>query len=261
MNVIKVSLFEIRKLLVYKFQFLFSFLHPSLTLMVQVFFWDNVYSTTSNITMSKTEIIHYYFCVAFLSVLIKTQAFNIAEEFKTGAIDKELIRPVSLLKYRLFRSIGESFFTSICFFIVLPFIAILLRNFYVLSFNISKLFLFLLCSVIGFFISFFIDFLVGLCVLLIDEVWAVRAITSYALLFISGYYIPLELLPNTLKIFMKYTPFYYIMYFPSIIFVSNISLFNLLFGLSVSILWMTTLFIVTKMSIKKLIKRYSSFGG
>lgn len=238
-----------------------SMLQPIFNFLVQFFLWSAIYKYNNISDISKNQILGYYFIIMFISIFVKTNAIDIADEFKNGTIDKELLRPIKLLNYRLIKSFGERLFQLMNFTPFYILIWFIIKSQIELNLNPIKIFLglyFLICS---FFISFFIDFIIGLSAILLAEVWAIRAITNYVINFISGYYLPLILLPVFFTSSFKYLPFYYIFYYPSILFTNNINLYECLQNMVISLVWVILLFIISNYIMKKLIKKYSSYGG
>ena len=72
---------------------------------------------------------------------------------------------------------------------------------------------------------------------------------------------PLDMLPGVLGTIVKLTPFPYLAYFPSVVFLGKIQGAALAIGLSVQLFWVLLFIAVSRLAFYYGTKRYSGFGG
>ncbi|MDR1588608.1 MAG: ABC-2 family transporter protein [Oscillospiraceae bacterium] len=260
---ISIFLLEGKKLLSYKFQLVFSLLHPLFGFLVQYYLWGALYATqyASGMSYSDDQMFTYYAVASILFVMIKTNSGMIANEFKNGLLDNELVRPINLIKYRLWRSISERCLYTVFYLAMLFLLVAALKISAFGDISLIHLVSFVVFTILSFLISFFLDFITGLLAMAIDEVWAVQAILSFIVNFISGYYIPLLLFPGHIEAIFQFTPFYYLFYFPAQIFTLSRIDQSIMKPLLIALFWVFALVIMSNGICKRLSNGYSSYAG
>jgi ABC-2 type transport system permease protein len=114
------------------------------------------------------------------------------------------------------------------------------------------------CVIISFF-WFLLQFTTGLITFWMEETWILRVIITVISSFLSGYYYPLDLYPEIMQTILKFTPFPYLSYYPSKLFM-HFSLEIFTQGLMVLALWALPLILINRSLWKRGLKQYSGAG-
>lgn len=258
---IEIALFQIKKACKYKMQLFMDIINALLNFVVQFFLWKIVLANKKVYFDNENGVILYYFIITILSVLLRCNASDIAESFKHGKMDREIIRPIHLFEMKMLENIYTNLFLFFCIFPILLITAIAGCKGNFGSLNWVSIFMFLISVCFGYFIYYCVDFLIGLMALLIDEIWAIRGVVSFCINMVAGYYLPLGMFPAKIIKFLEFTPFYYIYYWPTILITEQSNLIYFSYKFATMILWSIILFIISKNVFKRLIKRYTAFGG
>lgn len=258
---IEIVLFHIKKASKYKMQLFMDVINIILNFYVQFFLWKTVLASNNVYFDNLNGVILYYFIIAILSILFKCNASDIAEAFKHGRMDREIIRPIHLFEMKMLENIYTNLFLFFCTFPILLIIAIVGCKGDFSSINWISLIMFFFSVCFGYFIYYCIDFLIGLMALLIDEVWAIRGVVAFCINMVAGYYLPIGMFPAKVIKLLEFTPFYYIYYWPTVIITEQSKLTHLFNKFIIMILWFVILFFISKVIFGKLIKRYTAFGG
>lgn len=257
----ELALFQVKKAWRYKMQLIMDIFNVILNFCVQYYLWKTVLANNSLYFNNIDGVILYYFFVGLLSVLLRCNASDIADAFKHGKMDRELIRPIKLFEMKMIENVHSNLFLFILTFPLLLCIVIFGCKYIFNSLNLFTVILFLISAGFGYFIYYCIDFLIGLLALLIDEIWAIRGVVTFCINMISGYYLPIGMFPYLVTRVLEYTPFYYIYYFPTIIISESLSWSFIGVRFGIMLLWTLLLYIFSKLIFKKLIKYYTAFGG
>ena len=87
-----------------------------LNFLVQYYLWTAVLSSNRLFFEDKNRMIVYYFYISLLSVLMRCNASDIADAFKNGKMDRELIRPVNVFALKMYENIFSNLFLFLCSF-------------------------------------------------------------------------------------------------------------------------------------------------
>ena len=258
----EIALFHIKRACRYRVQLFMDIANVMLNFLVQYYLWTAVLSSNRLFFEDKNRMIVYYFYISLLSVLMRCNASDIADAFKNGKMDRELIRPVNVFALKMYENIFSNLFLFLCSFPLLSLLTFLGFGMK-MQVNMNGLLLFLLAVFPGYLLHYCLYFLVGLTALLIDEVWAIRGIVGFCMNMIAGYYLPVEMFPDWISKALEYTPFYYIYYFPTLI-ISNFRSLEkgeLLWKYILMSGWVLILLGISQFAFKKLVKNYTAYGG
>lgn len=257
----EIVLFQIKKASKYKMQLFMDIVSVILNFFMHFFLWKTVLINNNVYFNHLNDMVIYYFVIAVLSILLKCNASDIAEAFKHGKMDREIIRPIHLFEIKMLENIYTNIFLFFCTFPILLIMVIVGCKGDFRSLSLVSVFMFLVSACFGYFIFYCIDFLIGLMALLIDEVWAIRGVVSFCINMVAGYYLPIEMFPEKVINFLEFTPFYYIYYWPVKLITGSSSIISLHNKFFTMLVWAIILFIISKIVFKRLIKRYTAFGG
>ena len=266
MKYIGSMLIEVKRGYIYKIDTLLNLIYPVIRFMVQYSFWNYIYNSSSNsellFNMSKEEMILYFLYSYLLTVIIKSDASEIGKQIKTGAIDRDLLKPISYMKLTLFKNIGNRVVPVICslpLFLIAR--SLIIANIEISGFVLFKICIVLLAILIGFLINFMIDYLIGIAALSYGEIWAIGAAINQIKRFVAGEFLPISLFPIILYNVISYSPFQFIIYFPVSIIQTDEINSSIVFVFLIGVFWLITLYFLCRFLWNYMIKKYSSFGG
>lgn len=167
--------------------------------------------------------------------------WEVEARVRTGAIAYDLLRPVDFQTAMLATSLGPALHTLL--FNMIPKILVFAAAGLVapppsaaaaLAFTVSL--------ILGFFVQFGIEVLVGLSAFWLIEIQGVHAFVVWGLSWLcSGYFLPLDLYPDWLAAIARALPFQAIVYTPSAIWVGRISGGAVLIALAQQAAWAAAL--------------------
>lgn len=258
----EIAYFHIKRACRYKVELFIEIINVVLNFCVQYYLWSTVLKENNLFFDTENEMIIYYFMVSVLSVLLRCNASDIADAFKNGRMDREIIRPINVFILKMAENIFSNLFLFICSFPVLfglAFVCFHAR----MGLDIINLTIFSFSIIWSYIIYYCTYFLVGLMALVIDEVWAIRGIVGFCINMVAGYYLPLDMFPDIISNILEYTPFYYMYYFPALL-INNFEMLSyeeVIIRCLIMIIWAFILWGISQYAYKKLIKNYAAFGG
>ncbi len=144
----------------------------------------------------------------------ETLAWQLAEEVRGGMFSKYLVHPMEIIHYFLSAFIGRwSYMLIINGGATLVWLAIFAR-WIELSSTTSWPWAVLILP-LGGLCMFLLNHVIGLLSLKYQDITGMMIIKGTFVEFLSGMLVPLDLLPPVITAVMKYTPFYYIAYYPA----------------------------------------------
>lgn len=249
---------EILKSMNYKAFFWYSLINPFISFGVQFFLWNTVYLVNDEIGgYTKYTMIMYFFWSSIMAILTNSDAVELGNDIKNGNIDRELLRPISLVKYRFWMHIGK----KVPYIILALLLWIVYLGYCIITKQIdgSVWSLYFVCVAIV--INYFVNLLIGLLAIYIEEVWVVNAIITFLKNTLAGYYIPLSLMPTSVLRFLNWTPLSFMCYIPVESMLNRISKDMIIIYVIVSVVWMVVLHFGVQNVVNKLLKKYNSACG
>ncbi|OGH37887.1 MAG: hypothetical protein A3B44_03800 [Candidatus Levybacteria bacterium RIFCSPLOWO2_01_FULL_38_21] len=194
------------------------------------------------------------------SMVLSSRSYIVGNEINSGNLMNFLIRPINYFSYWFSKDIGDKAM-NICFSVVeLTLIFLVLRPSLFIQTDPFYISFFILSVILAIFIYFFINFLLGLIGFWSPEIWAPRFIFITILGFFAGGLFPLDILPKTIYEIIRFLPFTYLMYFPIKTYLGQLSLFEILSGLSISAFWVFAIYFMVKAIWQKGLKSYTAYG-
>lgn len=202
-----------QNLLTYPLNFLSWRLRQLLGTLTSLTFWSVIFvGTTTAFGYDRAEMISYIFLTAFLqSFVLSTLLSGLAEDIYTGVISNTLVKPIQLFGSWITQEVADK---SMNIFFVLVESALLIWIFrpQLTLPPPDRLVLFLLATLLGAAILFFIMLLFGTMGFWTRETWGVRFLFFIILDFTAGKLYPLDILPDGLRQLLFLTPFPYLAY-------------------------------------------------
>ena len=249
----------------YKINLLISFFSGSIPLIAGYYLWLAIYSTedsTISLYYSLPKMLTYIFGAFLLNQLITPFGieWQIASDISEGKLSRHLLYPFNYIDFCLSKLTAEKLLMC---FLRLPIIFLLLyffSNHLLFSLDTFTYF-FILSSVLAYILYSLLSISIGFAAFWFIDVTGFFYIGNTIITLFAGILLPLDLFPKTIFGILKYTPFYYIIYFPLKIFIQEVSISEIFCGYLVQIFWILILYISTNKLFKSGLKKYESFGG
>lgn len=246
----------------YRAHFIFMALGNAVYVLVSFFLWKAIYAAQP--TMNGLS-----FSQAYLQIAISMGIFGLLQnwtewfmssQIQSGDVVRFLTKPTDYQFNILFDALGG---TAINFIgIALPTILIGFALAGVALPGAANLLFCLLSVVIGFFINFCIDFLIGLLSFITTSIWGISATKEIIVLFCSGALIPLAFFPAGVKAVLDWLPFQAI-YTTPVSLLINPALDPAAIGwlLLKQLAWLAVLFGCTRLALNASLRRIIVNGG
>lgn len=253
-----VFLYELKKYFVYPLELIFTVLQYFLKLLFLIVFWT-VISKSSENNIDIRQLASYFLIAEAVSLITMAYTWDLGRfvrhKIRDGSISNFFIKPVSLLKYCYFSTIGGNgveyvlaLFSIVIALLIVPPASLL---------GVFSFFIFLiLASIIGFSFNLFEASLS----FVFTETNGIKNAVRHVISVFSGLLVPLYLFPEGLRKIVELTPF------PAMIFspVNALSYTEindeLIKSLLVAIFWAILLLCLMMIFWKRVIKYYEAVG-
>lgn len=251
----------ISEFFVYRFNFILWRLRNILGLLIKYFLWLAVFEQSHTVFgYDKSHMLTYILLSTVIAdIAISTKTADIAGEILKGDIINYILRPIAFFKYHLARDLGDKFLNIFFSIFEVVLVLILLKTPIVVQTNPFAYVATGVFIIIGITISFFINMSMSFIAFWSNEVWAPRFIFYMLLLIFAGSYFPLDVLPKTLYYAFFLTPFPYLFYLPTRIYLGA-SLIDIGFFFISGLVWVVLSYKLTKMLWNKGMREFSFFG-
>jgi ABC-2 type transport system permease protein len=248
--------------LVYRFGFLFTILSNVIYMSVAYFLWRSIYQNAATIHgLSFNETFLYVALGSAIFVLLKTYAdWQISHEIEGGAIATYLTKPVDYQLYVLSFSLG-GMLTNLAA-ITVPVLLLLVLVFKVTFTFGPGLLVFPVSVLFAFLISYFFDYITGLCAFYTEAIWGISITKEIIISVLSGALLPLQFFPDAIQKVLLVLPFQAIYYTPLMMVTRPNQDWGALFSmLGVQAIWAVILFALTRLFYNHAIKVLRVAGG
>lgn len=194
------------------------------------------------------------------SVILSSRSQDIGDQINSGNLSNYLVRPINFFIAWFARDMGDKAMNIFFAAIEIAILFLLLRPPFFIQTNIFLLFYFGISIVIGIFIYFFTNILLGSIGFWSPEIWAPRFIFFTLQTFFSGGLFPLDILPKIVFDIFMLLPFPYFMYFPLKIYLGQLAIPEIILGIFISCAWLFILFYIVKFVWGKGMQSYSAAG-
>ncbi|WP_211748246.1 ABC-2 family transporter protein [Paenibacillus sp. Marseille-Q4541] len=249
----------------YRFNFFLSLLSAFFPMIVQYYIWTAVYASSGeNVVFgySYQEIIMYTILAAVVSKLVITNIeYSIAEDIKSGGLNKYIIQPIYYFGYRISSYIGQRLIYFIISILLIVSLTFALNNFYQLQMMDERMILFFFTLFLAIILSFLISYAVCAVAFWLSEISYFFVVTSLLINIMSGGMFPLEIFGERVQLIFRFMPFYYLIYFPVNLLNGRISGLDMWQGMIGQGVWVVLMLLICHLVWKLGMKRYLGLGG
>jgi len=204
----------IKEYFAYRLNFVLWRFRMFLNLLFTFFLWSSVFDSKQTFgSYPKSALLSYILYSSLISTFVLgSRTAEIAGQINDGGIINQLLKPVSFFRYHLIRDLADKTMNVAFALCEFGLVWALFQPPLVLPRNVLVFAPLFVCGVV---ISFAINLLLSFIGFWTTEVWAPRFLFLMLVLFVSGSYFPLDLLPRPLYTAMLMTPFPYLFYVPA----------------------------------------------
>jgi len=245
----------------YRLNFILWRFRVFLNLLIIFFLWSSIYAGQSRLfDYTKVQILTYILLSSLIANFVMgTRTTEIAQQIIQGDIINYILKPVSFFKYYLAKDLADKFINFIFAFFEIGLLIVLFKPDLYIQKDPLALFSFIILFLIGTLISFFINISLSFIGFWTTEVWAPRFIYFVLISFLSGAYFPLDILPKPLYYLLLATPFPYLYYLPTKIYLQGVST-DILYAIALSLTWVYLSYKFSKLLWQKGLKNFSFYG-
>ena len=149
--------------------------------------------------------IYLVFASALFQFMEMWVVWNMGEDIQTGAIVKDLLRPVGYSKWQFYSGLGNVIMKFITTFLPTAIVVyIVAKGAIHIGMNVL---LFVISTAMSLLINYYINFMVGTICMYTDTIWGINVMKEVIVSLLSGATIPLVFLPETFRNVVMLLPF------------------------------------------------------
>lgn len=233
-----------------------------ISVLIAYFLWSAVLAKQPIVGNYTHSLLLTYILFASLvgSLIFSTRSFNIGDEINQGNLSNHLLRPYNYFFVLLSSDIADKLMNvlfSICELFILY---VIFKPAIFWQLNSIYLFSTILAIIIGMLLFFLFSILLGAVGFWSAEVWGPRFIFGVSVAVFSGQMFPLDMLPKQLLVITQFSPFTYLIYFPVKVYLGQITISQIIFGIVIGFSWIIILYFLAKYIWANGLKHYTAQG-
>lgn len=246
----------------YRLNFLLWRFRSIIQLLLVYFIWWTVFQNQSSVFgYSQAGILTYVLVSAIIkAIVLSSRVIDVAGQIYEGNIVNFLLKPIGIIPFYLIRDISDKLLNILFVILEVSVIVVILKPPVIIQNNFSILIQFVLALVLGLVLNFMFSFTVGLLAFWVENAWGPYFLLTIFLETLGGGLFPVDILPKPFDQILMLTPFPYLIYFPSKVYLGTLSSSQLEQGFLVLFFWVVlTSFIMVK-TLSLGLKQYTAIG-
>ena len=258
----EISKVHMKEQLTWRADVVFNMLFTIVKILFAYLLWGIIFQGKSMIGQFTFHgMLSYYIVSSFLSQLEMSSgiSWEIHDRIRQGSFSKYMVIPVSVQAYFVFMEIGV-----VGFYFLFALIAAVVWKFaFRIRFQFTNdpliMVIAVVMAVLGLLFMVQLSFLLGIMTLKYQGIGTFLMIKNNLMELVTGTIVPLALFPAGVVNVMKYLPFYYVTYLPSMLLTGHCEQ-EALKGLGIMTAWCVGIQAVIRATWKKYIKKYDGVG-
>lgn len=232
---------------IYKANSLMYIFTGLLELLVQTSIWYALLGASGTVKgISFSDMVNFVIINLIVNSLVRTSiADSLAEKIRDGSIAIDFIRPINLKWYLISESLGRNIFNTLFSKLPVCVVAVVFLGFKLPS-SSAHLVLFLISLLLGIFLSYSINYVLGLFVFWFKTGFHIRWILGAFTDLFAGSIIPLWFYPDLLYNLSKILPFRLISFEPVSIYLGKVSATEAVYTVILQLVWIGGLLLLEK---------------
>ncbi|MCK5130124.1 MAG: ABC-2 family transporter protein [Clostridiales bacterium] len=259
--------FEIAKILfkaqlVYRFDVFFNALFTVAKIVFAYIVWGVIFESNTTVAgFTLSTMLSYYVISSFLSQIEMSDGITgeISGRIRDGSFSKFMVIPSNTFLHFLWQNIGSTLFYMIFNFFAAVIWIFIFKIDFALTTDIAIIFSSLLLISLGLFFMVQLSYFIGILTFKFKNVWLFNLIKGNIAAFVTGSLVPLVLLPMGVVDVMKFFPFYYVTYLPSMMLIGR-NIDEFIVGIIVLSIYILVFIIINISTYNFLRKKYDGVG-
>ncbi len=204
----------------------------------------------------------YYFLLVATAATLMThiEVKILHDDIELGQIDGRLLKPFSYYWQNFYFEIPYRFFQGVLGILLCVGLSMV---FGVTIFSPLSMFQIGLCCLIfllAYFISFTFKMIVGILSFITTDIRGLNELLTILIIIFAGYILPINLLPGILESIAYALPFAYIIYYPIVALLGQLSVPMMLQVIGIQIAWLVGFAFVYKIVWRSVLRQFASVG-
>lgn len=248
--------------IVWRSSIIFTFIGNFLYIILLYYLWKAIYQGTESINGVSFDQTFVYLAVAscLFTIFQVSTEWLMSDEILRGDIIIKVVKPIDYQFHKLFEALGS----VLCNFITIL-VPTLLAVIFIFNTPINlgtNLILFLISVFWAMFISFFIDYMIGLIAFFTESIWGISIAKNVIVLLLSGAIVPLYFFPEGLQSIIHYMPFQAIFNIPLLILTDpSLNVGQISGFMCIQVVWIGVLFVLSRLFHNKATQAITINGG
>ncbi|MCC0646209.1 MULTISPECIES: ABC-2 family transporter protein [unclassified Clostridioides] len=240
--------------LIWRFDVVVNMMFTIIKILFVYILWKAIFGENDIVSgFTFNSMLSYYIISSFLSGIDMSRSTSeeICNRVKLGTFSKYMIIPIDTQNYFFAKNLGMTFFYLV-FNLISAFVWIFIFKIdFAFTSNPIQILISILMIFLGLVFMIQLHFFIGILSFKFLEIGFFRMIIDNITEFVTGTMIPLVLLPEVVVTIMKFFPFYYTTYLPSMLLIGRNSN-EAVQGLIIIALWVLFFFILNKIVYKRM---------
>lgn len=251
--------------LIYRLNFLLWRLRNIFQLLVIYFLWASVFVDSGRMFFgySQSQIFTYVIFSSFIrSYVTSGSSLNgVGANIVTGELTNYLVKPIGYIRYVFSKDLADKVINVFFSVLELTIFIKLLNIQLVIQGDVRYLLAASISLTLALLLYFFLSTTISMTAFwLVDDWWSPLFLFMIILESLSGGLFPIDILPAYLAKIISFTPFPYILYYPTKIYLGQLDVPSTIRAVLVSVVWVVAALILQRFIWKRGIKKYEASG-
>ncbi len=259
---LEISKITFKAQLAWRFDIAVSVVFTIAKILFAFILWQGIFNHRTMVAgFTFDSMLSYYIINSFLSQLDKSNEVSeeLSNRIRTGTFSKYMVIPANIQGYFLAQTAGASVFYMIFNLIAAVVWIFIFGIRFTFTSNLWLILAAFVFIILGLIFMVQLNYFLGLLTLKFQDIYLFLMIKNNLVAFVAGTLIPLALLPEIVLQAMRYFPFYYTSYLPSMLLIGRNGE-EIIFGLITLTVWVLTFMIINKISYERLRIQYDGVG-
>ena len=195
------------------------------------------------------------------AVVFSSRTIDISNDISSGDLTNILLKPINYFKYYLAQDLGNKAMNLVFSLAEFSLFIYFFKPPLFLQSGLVLLGMFILLLIFAVFMYYFINIILGFLAFYNPEnVWAPRFLFIMIVDFLAGSLFPLDILPPTIFKLLMLTPFPYLLYFPTAVYLGKFTGLSLVFYSFIGVIWLFALSRLATVLWRRGLKAYEAWG-
>ncbi len=210
--------------LAWRFDIIFNMAFTVIKILFAYIIWGTIFGDRETVAgFHFHSMLSYYIISSFLSQIEMSDGVSreISARIREGSFSKYMVVPVHIEKYFLAQTLGAASFYSLFNLTAALVWVFIFRIRFTLTKDIGVILISICLILLGLVFMVQFNYFLGILTLKFQDISIFLMIKNNLVAFITGTMLPLSLLPDIITAVMRFFPFYYVTYLPSMLLIGQ----------------------------------------